>query len=143
MFVYNHNGYLLKFPVTLCDEGDNSAGLLMSAGIALAANAVSYGIMRFIKARKNKQGPTREQKIGFQRYKSEAERANLFLHESQIFLDRSLRMETTNQGLIIVEAYYGLADQIYQIEAGLNIFKIPESVTEYLNCQVIPVTKQL
>jgi hypothetical protein len=52
-------------------------------------------------------------------------------------------MESTNQGLIIVEAYYGLADQIYQIEAGLNIFKIPESVTEYLNCQVIPVTKQL
>ncbi len=115
----------------------------MSAGIALAANAVSYGIMRFIKARKNKQGPSREQKIGFQRYKSEADRANLFLHESQIFLDRSLRMETTNQGLIIVEAYYGLADHIYQIEAGLNRFKIPESVSEYLNCQVIPVTKQL
>lgn len=82
VFVYNHNGYLLKFPITLCDEGDNSAGLLMSAGIALAANAVSYGIMRFIKARKNKQGPTREQKVGFQRYKSEADRANTFLHES-------------------------------------------------------------
>jgi hypothetical protein len=45
-----------------------------------------------------------------------------------------LRVEAANQGLIIVEAYYGLADHIYQIEAGLTRFKIPESVPEYLNC---------
>jgi len=60
VFVYNHNGYLLKFPITLTDEGDNKGALLMSAGIALAANCVSYGIYRFIKARKSKQGPNRE-----------------------------------------------------------------------------------
>ncbi len=53
VFVYNHNGYLLKFPITLSDEGDNAPGLLMSAGIVLVANAISYGIMRFIKARKS------------------------------------------------------------------------------------------
>jgi hypothetical protein len=60
IFVYNHNGYLLKLPVTLCDEGDNGSGLLMSGAIALAANGIAYGIYKLIKARKNRQGPNRE-----------------------------------------------------------------------------------
>lgn len=143
VFVYNHNGYLLKFPITLTDEGENKAGLLMSAGIALAANCVSYGIYRFIKARKNKQGPNREQKIAFQRYKSDTDRANSFVQENQIFYERSFRSESINDGLIIVEAYYGLAEHIYQIEADIIRFKFPETIQDYLNCQLIPVTKQL
>ena len=48
-----------------------------------------------------------------------------------------------NRGLIIVEAYYGLADHIYQIEAGLLMYSIPKTPQEYAKCQVAPVTKQL
>ena len=58
-------------------------------------------------------------------------------------MDKSFRSESANDGLIIVEAYYGLAEHIYQIEAGIMRFKFPETIQEYLNCQVIPVTKQL
>jgi hypothetical protein len=48
-----------------------------------------------------------------------------------------------NRGLIIVEAYYGLADHIYQIEAGMLMYSIPTNVHEYSKCQVAPVSKQL
>lgn len=42
-----------------------------------------------------------------------------------------MNAELKNRGLIIVEAYFGLAEHIYQVEAGLLRYKIPESVEEY------------
>ena len=45
---------------------------------------------------------------------------------------------------MIIEAYYGLADHIYQIEAGLLLFSMPQTAEEYSNkLQILPVTKQL
>jgi len=52
MFVYNHNGYLLKLPLVLSDDGDNGPSLAMTALIALAGNALFYGAYRLLNSRK-------------------------------------------------------------------------------------------
>ena len=46
-------------------------------------------------------------------------------------------------GLIILEAYYGLDEHIYQIDAGLIIFKLPQNIKEYYESQVVPLKKLL
>ena len=60
-----------------------------------------------------------------------------------IFFNQSISEERAKRGLIIVEAYFGLADHIYHIDAGVLVYKFPENVKEYNECQVMPVTKQL
>lgn len=51
--------------------------------------------------------------------------------------------------MIIKEAYYGLAEHIFHIEAGMapgssnGLFELPSDVESYKQCQVIPVAKQL
>jgi len=133
LLVYNHNGYLFKLPIVLSDDPDNGPSLAMTAGIAVAGNALVYAGYKWLKSRKAKT-VGREQKTAFARYQSNTERANTYLHESQIFIDRSVNIEVKNRGLIIVEAYFGLAEHIYQIEAGLLRFRIPQNVEEYSRC---------
>ncbi len=114
----------------------------MTGLITLAANALAYAGYKLMKIRKTKK-ITREQKTAFERYRSDIERANTYLVESQIFIDRSLNAELKNRGLVIVEAYYGLAEHIYQIEAGMLIYSIPNTIQDYFKCQLAPVTKQI
>lgn len=47
------------------------------------------------------------------------------------YLKQNIDIETRSKGLIIIEAYYGLDEHIYQIDAGLLEVKIPESIKEY------------
>ncbi len=54
LLVYNHNGYLLKLPITLCDDGENGPGLAMTGLITLGLNALTYGAYSFLKNRKSK-----------------------------------------------------------------------------------------
>ena len=54
-----------------------------------------------------------------------------------------MRYERENRGLIIKEAYVGLAQHIQQIDAGLALFRMPETVEEYNDNQVFPINKQL
>ena len=49
--------------------------------------------------------------------------------ETRFWLETNLRKE--KDGLIIIEAYYGLDEHIYQIDAELVRYKIPETVQEY------------
>jgi hypothetical protein len=60
-----------------------------------------------------------------------------------IFLNRSLNSESKGKGLEIIDAYYGLDEHIYLIDAQLLIFKIPEKINEYYEQQVVPVKKVL
>ena len=60
-----------------------------------------------------------------------------------MFFHSSFNHETRTRGLIIIEAYYGLADHIYQIEAGVLVYSLPDDAKEYSNAQILPVTKQL
>lgn len=67
MLVYNHNGYLLKLPLTLTDDSANTSSVVMSGLITVAANAVAYGIYRLIKARRGEH-KKRELKVAYAKY---------------------------------------------------------------------------
>lgn len=143
IFVYNHNGYLFKLPVSLGtyedpEKGDES--MWMSFGIGILANALVYAGYTLLKKRKTK-AKEREHKISYARYLSNTDRANNYLRDNQIFYQSSLNNETKNNGLIILEAYYGLSDHIYKVEAGLLRFKLPENAQDHANAQILPVTK--
>lgn len=58
-------------------------------------------------------------------------------------IEAGAAVERRNQGLVILEAYYGLDEHIYQIDAGLLLFKEPKTVEEYINAQIIPVKRTL
>lgn len=64
------------------------------------------------------------------------------MQDNLIFYQKSLNDELKNNGLIIIEAYYGLADHIIEIDAG-QYYKLPSTIEEYLNMQVIPIKKRL
>ena len=51
--------------------------------------------------------------------------------------------EQRNRGLIILDAYFGLDEHIYLVDAGLLIFKTPTTVEEYYNAQLVPIRKKL
>lgn len=51
--------------------------------------------------------------------------------------------EQRNRGLIIFDAYFGLDEHIYLVDAGLLIFKMPTTVEEYYNAQLVPIRKKL
>lgn len=130
VLVYNHNGYLLKLPLTLTDDSDNTSSVVMSGLITLGANALAYGIYRLIKSKRGEH-KKRELKVAYAKYQSKLEKVNEYLHENKIFYESSLNTETRNLGLVITEAYYGLADHIYRIEAGTLIYKFPQNESEY------------
>ena len=59
------------------------------------------------------------------------------MKDRRIFYDQSVSVETNKRGLLIREAYFGLAEHIYHIEAGLapgesgGAYEIPKSVLAY------------
>ncbi len=102
----------------------------MSGFIAVAANALVYLGYRAVKSSKS-QVRRRELKTAYAKYESKLEKVNDYLRENIIFYESSLNSESKNLGLVIIEAYYGLADHIYQVEAGTLLYKIPTSDQEY------------
>lgn len=115
VLVYNHSGYLFKLPISLgsCTEcEDNTPSMALSGIIAVVANLAVFAGYKMLKKSKTKQ-KDREYKIAYARYMSKTDRVNEYLKENQIFYQSSLNHETRNFGLVILEAYYGLADHIY------------------------------
>lgn len=60
-----------------------------------------------------------------------------------IFLVQKSVQEQKNRGLLILEAYFGLDEHIYLVDAGLLIFKTPATVQEYYEAQLVPIKKKL
>ena len=58
---------------------------------------------------------------------------NQFVQKHNVLIESSIALEKRNSGLLILDAYFGLDEHIYQIDAGLLIFKMPKTVEEYLN----------
>ena len=73
------------------------------------------------------------------------DKAKDYLNEpSKIYaFNQILNHEKDNRGLIILEAYFGLPEHIYDIHSGLVQFKEPQTHKGYYRCQIIPVAKQL
>lgn len=65
------------------------------------------------------------------------------MRDNYIFIQRNLNAENRNNGLIILEAYFGLDEHIYKVDAGILLFKIPKTVEEYVECQLVPLKKKL
>jgi hypothetical protein len=142
LLAYNHHGYIFKLPISLSDESDNKTGMAMTAFIVAATNALVYFGYRQLKKKKTR-SRDREHRVAYAKFASKFEKSNSYLKENQIFYQSSLNNEIKSHGLVILEAYYGLADHIYQIEAGILIYKYPQDAHQYANCQILPVTKQL
>ena len=66
-------------------------------------------------------------------------------NSNAIWLERNRKMEERSNGLIIIEAYYGLDEHIYQIDAGLLQVKNLKNITidEYFERQFIPMKQFL
>jgi len=45
--------------------------------------------------------------------------------------NRIKNQEYESRGLIIKEAYFGLADHIYHIDAGIINYSLPQSIEEF------------
>ena len=58
---------------------------------------------------------------------------NQFVQKHNVLIESSIALEKRNSGLLILDAYFGLDEHIYQIDAGLLIFKMSKTVEEYLN----------
>ena len=126
----------------LTDQGDNGSGLLISAGVVALANVAMYAGLRYFKARRPDK-TDKEYKLAYGKYSMQLKKAEDYLAENAIFYQGILRKEGQSTGLIIEEAYYGLTEHIYKIDAGVLIFKMPDSHQEYFDQQVVPVKKQL
>jgi hypothetical protein len=64
--------------------------------------------------------------------------------ESRLDLQQIVSQERKKvNGLLILEAFYGLSSHIQDIELGVLRFESPKTVEEYLKCQVVLVKKQL
>lgn len=133
LLAYNHHGYIFKVPVSLCDESENMPGLGMTAFIVAAANALVYFGYKQLKKKKTR-SKDREHRVAYAKFASKFDKVNHYLKENQIFYQSSLNNEIKSHGLVILEAYFGLADHIYQIEGGMLIYKYPEDANQYANC---------
>jgi ABC-type nickel/cobalt efflux system permease component RcnA len=102
----------------MCKDTENTSGMMMTGAIAILANIGTYFAFRRLKQSKKKH-IKKEHDIAFSRFQTKSDQVNTYIRENQLFYNSSYNTETRQRGLIIIEAYYGLADHIYQIEGDL------------------------
>jgi hypothetical protein len=81
--------------------------------------------------------------VAFGAYRTQIDKLTKKIQANHLWLTTNLNNETRLNGLIIIEAYYGLDEHIYQIDAGLLIFKLPKDIQEYYEAQIVPLKKLL
>ena len=133
ILVYNHKGYQIRIPLVTSNDFENTSSMMMTAGIALVANVGSYFLFKNLVKKRTKH-IKKSLDIAFARFSTRTDQVNSYLLENQLFINSSFNNETRCRGLVIIEAYYGLADHIYQIEAGLIIYRLPETADEFSKC---------
>ena len=136
-----HSGVAFKLPIFCYSQKTNTAALAMTCLLFSAANAVALGLLSR-QRRKVDKDSSPQFVIFFGRYMQLLDKAEVYLRKNSLAYNRTLSHETDCRGLIIKEAYFGLADHIHLIDAGID-FSLPQSPSQYEKCQVIPVTKQL
>lgn len=90
--VYNHDGYLFKFPIYLCNKQENTAGLLLTTGVTLVANLAAYIGFKKMKGTKNRT-KQKEYDIAFARYETRYEAAGKYINESSLQLQAKYHSE--------------------------------------------------
>jgi hypothetical protein len=85
---------------------------LFSGVVVAAAHALAYLGFKKFKSTKHK-SRMREYEVGLSRYETKISEISTYIRENQIFINSSFNNENRTMGLVIIEAYYGLADHIY------------------------------
>lgn len=89
----------------------------MTAGIFCALNGYTYWkLQRQVK--KQPLHETAEFKVAFGNFQTRMHQLNTYLSEQRINLEQCLHAETQRNGLVIIDAYYGLDEHIYRIDSG-------------------------
>lgn len=81
--------------------------------------------------------------IAFGQYTQHLDKLQNYIRENSIYLYQKINIESRNKGLLITEAYYGLDEHIYLVDAGMLMYKPAEEVKEYYDQQLIPIKKKL
>lgn len=136
-----YQGFAFKLPIFGYSQSKNSSALGMTCLLFSSANAVALGLLAYHRRTVDKD-TSPQHVIYFGRYLQLLDRAETYLRKHALAFNRSLSREADCRGLIIKEAYFGLADHIRMIDAGVD-FVLPATAALYEKCQVVPVTKQL
>lgn len=128
--IWIQSGYVLKLPIHCANQINNLPAIGISLGIFGVINLACFWALNK-KQSKKPMFERIEYVIAFNNYNKHLEKLQQYLTENQIFINRKLKQE--QNGLLIVEAYYGLQEHIYQIDAG-KLFKLPSTVKEYYEC---------
>lgn len=107
-----------------------------------AANYAAYQNLLYMKSKKPIFSRT-EYVIAFGHYQQGIEKLQSYIRENAIFLNQKVALESRHRGLIILDAYFGLDEHIYHVDAGILIYKHPKTVQDYCECQLVPIRKKL
>lgn len=115
---YVHSNYNFKVPIYCYTHAESSTGLLLTLGTFGAINGAAYYLLQRQKASKDKyKNP--KYVVAYAHFQTQLDGANKYLRSQELFLNKSVNDENNKRGLIIIEAYFGLAEHIVHIEAEL------------------------
>lgn len=111
----------------------------MTTGLFALANGLAYLALKYQKKDPSEKKNKLLMKFGL--FSKLLDLSQQYLKKHELKYTKAIHDEQRKSGLIIKKAYLGLADHIYEIDAGVKQYKEPESPEEYENQQVIDVRK--
>jgi len=102
----------------------------MTIGASILANAFTYMALRHHQDKKPFLQKS-EWTISYAYYQTNLRKLADFVKENTIFYQAAMNREKNCRGLVILEAYFGLDEHIYQVDAGLIKFKETTCVQDY------------
>jgi hypothetical protein len=125
-------GHQFAIPIATCSRADNKWGPLLSLGIFAGLGLSTFAYLKYRRASKEK--PLLEKKdymVAYGEFTKRLEKMKTYLEENQIFFTKSQNEERRVNGLIIIDAYFGLDIHIREIEAHLVNYELPDNITDY------------
>ena len=117
--------------------------MLVTWGCFGLANLATYKYLQYWIGSQEDQLKGDKYKIAFGHYKNNCAKLLQYIRQNWLYLERNLAREQRSNGLIILEAYFGLDEHIYHIDSKLLIYKTPQTIKEYYEAQVVPLKKFL
>ena len=115
---YFQGGFVFQMPIFCYNKSESTSGMMMTYALYSALNGIAYwGLSRYQKSNTKVKNSRCEMAFNF--YRSKLETVEEYLQKNSLYYNKSLNEETRRRGLVIKEAYFGLAEHVYHIEAGL------------------------
>lgn len=102
---------MFKFPLYGCSN-ENARGHAITLGLFALLN---FGAYKMLQRKKSEQPVLKNTKylVAFSSYLKQVDKLTSKVREGNFWLETNLSRETRENGLIIIEAYYGLDEHIY------------------------------